>query len=80
VATPTQTFDDAVEQADAVVVAANHRTFRTPQALTAIVTGAGGGALIADPWDCWGAGQVFAHADEIQVLTSGSPAALTQRG
>jgi UDP-N-acetyl-D-mannosaminuronic acid dehydrogenase len=80
VATPTQAFDDAVQHADAIVVAANHSAFRAPEALGAIVAGAGGGALVVDPWDCWGAGQVFAHAEELQLLAGGLPAAVPQRG
>jgi UDP-N-acetyl-D-mannosaminuronic acid dehydrogenase len=65
VATATPSFEDAVRGADAVVVATNHSVFRTPQALAAIAAGAGGDCLIVDPWDCWGAGQLFAYAAEL---------------
>jgi len=71
VASPTQPFEDVVRGADAVVVATNHPEFRAPEALGSVAAGAGGGALVVDPWDSWGAGQVFAHADELVQLTGG---------
>jgi UDP-N-acetyl-D-mannosaminuronic acid dehydrogenase len=70
VATPTQSFDDAVLDADAVVVAANHSEFRTHETLRRIADGAKSGALIVDPWNCWGAGQVFSYAGEILALSA----------
>jgi len=48
-----------------VVVATNHPEFCTPETLRAIVAGAGGDALIVDPWNCWGAAEVFASAREV---------------
>jgi UDP-N-acetyl-D-mannosaminuronic acid dehydrogenase len=68
VATPTAAFDEVVAGADAVVVATNHSAFRTPEALRAITDGAGADALLVDPWNCWGAGQVFAYTAEIAQL------------
>jgi UDP-N-acetyl-D-mannosaminuronic acid dehydrogenase len=68
VPTPTSSFGDAVLDADAVVIATNHHEFCTPEALRAIVEGARGEALLVDPWNCWGAAQVFAHADEVALL------------
>ncbi|HEY6761003.1 MAG TPA: nucleotide sugar dehydrogenase [Baekduia sp.] len=68
VPTPTSSLEDAVLDADAVVVATNHHTFCTPDALRAIVAGARREALIVDPWNCWGAAQVFAHSDEVALL------------
>jgi UDP-N-acetyl-D-mannosaminuronic acid dehydrogenase len=68
VPTPTSSLADAVLDADAVVVATNHHEFRTPEALRAILEGARGEALVVDPWNCWGAAQVFAHADEVALL------------
>jgi UDP-N-acetyl-D-mannosaminuronic acid dehydrogenase len=65
VPTPTQPLEDAVRGADAVVVATNHPEFCTPETLRAIVAGAGGDALIVDPWNCWGAAEVFASAREV---------------
>jgi UDP-N-acetyl-D-mannosaminuronic acid dehydrogenase len=68
VATPTQSLAEAVLDADAVVVATNHPEICTPDALRQIVSGAKRDALVVDPWNCWGAAQVFAHADEVAAL------------
>jgi UDP-N-acetyl-D-mannosaminuronic acid dehydrogenase len=73
VATPTVAFEEAVAGADVVVVAANHSEFRDPRALAAIAQHAGGDCLVVDPWNCWGAGQVFAYASELAAL--GAPSA-----
>jgi UDP-N-acetyl-D-mannosaminuronic acid dehydrogenase len=73
VSTPTVSFEETVEQADVVVVAANHREFRDPRALSTIARGANDDCLIVDPWNCWGAGQVFAYASELAAL--GAPSA-----
>ena len=68
VATPTMSFEEAVDGADVVVVAANHHEFRDPAALAAIAERAGADCLVVDPWNCWGAGQVFAYASELAAL------------
>jgi UDP-N-acetyl-D-mannosaminuronic acid dehydrogenase len=68
VATPTVSFEEAVQDADVVVVAANHHEFCEPAALTAITGRASADCLVVDPWNCWGAGQVFAYASELAVL------------
>jgi UDP-N-acetyl-D-mannosaminuronic acid dehydrogenase len=68
VATPTASFEEAVRDADVVFVAANHHEFRDPAALATIAECAGGDCLVADPWNCWGAGQVFAYATELAAL------------
>ncbi len=65
VPTPTVSFEEAVQDADVVVVAANHHEFREPAALAAIAAGASADCLVVDPWNCWGAGQVFAYASEL---------------
>jgi UDP-N-acetyl-D-mannosaminuronic acid dehydrogenase len=70
VVTPTASFEDAVLDADAVVVATNHADFRRLETLRAIADSARRDALIVDPWNCWGAGQVFAHADELLALAA----------
>ncbi|MBI5105307.1 MAG: nucleotide sugar dehydrogenase [Solirubrobacterales bacterium] len=66
--TPTQSLEDAVLDADAVVIATNHPEFCTRDALRLVVEGARRDALVVDPWNCWGAAQVFAHADELLAL------------
>ncbi len=68
VPTPTSSLADAVLDADAVIVATNHHEFCTPETLRAIVEGARRDAIVVDPWNCWGASQVFAHADEVALL------------
>jgi UDP-N-acetyl-D-mannosaminuronic acid dehydrogenase len=67
--TPTQSLPEAVLDADAVVIATNHREFCTPDTLRLVVEGARRDALIVDPWNCWGAAQIFAHADEVVALS-----------
>jgi UDP-N-acetyl-D-mannosaminuronic acid dehydrogenase len=61
VPTPTQSFEDAILDADAVVIATNHSEFRGRQVLAAIADSAKGDAVLADPWDCFGTEQVFAR-------------------
>lgn len=70
VETPTQSFDEAILDADAVFVAANHPEFQELSALRQIADSARREAVVVDPWNCWGAGQVFAHADELLALTT----------
>jgi UDP-N-acetyl-D-mannosaminuronic acid dehydrogenase len=67
VPTPTASLEQAIDAADAVVVAADHSEFRDPRTLAAIAERAGD-CLVIDPWNCWGAGQVFAYASELAAL------------
>jgi UDP-N-acetyl-D-mannosaminuronic acid dehydrogenase len=68
VATPTQSFEDAILDADAVVIATNHSDFRRPEVLRAIADSAKGDAVLADPWDCFGTQQVFARPAEMVAV------------
>src|SRR5215210_1424913 len=70
VRTPTQPLGDAILDADAVVMATNHSAFRDPGVLASIADSARRDAIVADPWNVWGAGQVFGYAAEIAALTS----------
>jgi UDP-N-acetyl-D-mannosaminuronic acid dehydrogenase len=70
VVTPTASLEDALAGADAVIVATNHSEFREPRILASIAERASGDCLVVDPWNCWGAAQVFAYASEISLLTS----------
>jgi UDP-N-acetyl-D-mannosaminuronic acid dehydrogenase len=72
VATPTVSLEEAVRDADIVVVAANHHEFCDPGALAAIARLAAADCLVVDPWNCWGAGQVFAYASELAALGAAS--------
>src|SRR3954449_1944121 len=68
VQTPTSSFADAVLDADAVVIATNHSEFRGRDVLRAIADSARRDAVIADPWDTFGAAQVFGYASELAAL------------
>jgi UDP-N-acetyl-D-mannosaminuronic acid dehydrogenase len=68
VATPTVSLEEALEGAEVVFVAANHSEFREPATLAAISARAGADCLVVDPWNCWGAAQVFAYASELSTL------------
>ena len=57
--------------ADAVVVAANHDEFRGYEPLQLISELARPDALIVDPWNCFGAAQVFAYVTELSAMTNG---------
>jgi UDP-N-acetyl-D-mannosaminuronic acid dehydrogenase len=70
VSTPTAPLEQAVDDAAAVVVATNHPGFCTPDALARIAELADEDCLVVDPWNCWGAGQVFAYASELAALAS----------
>ncbi|MGI8557457.1 MAG: nucleotide sugar dehydrogenase [Solirubrobacteraceae bacterium] len=61
VATPTAPLEDVLSEAAAVIVATNHSVFRSPSVLAQIEQR----SIVVDPWDCWGAGQVFAYATEL---------------
>jgi UDP-N-acetyl-D-mannosaminuronic acid dehydrogenase len=68
--TPTQSLQDAVRDADVVIVATNHSTFETPETLRAIRALAGEECLLVDPWNCLGTGQVFLYAAESAALAA----------
>ena len=70
VATPTAEFDEAVAGADVVVVATNHAAYSTPEALAAIARTAAPDCLVVDPWNAFGAAQVFAYASEVAALSA----------
>jgi UDP-N-acetyl-D-mannosaminuronic acid dehydrogenase len=73
VPTPTVPLQQAIQDADVVVVAANHSEFRDTHTLTKIAESAKRDCLVVDPWNCWGAAQVFAYANELAAL--GAPSA-----
>ena len=70
VLTPTLSFEDAVAGADAVVMATNHPEFCGAARLRAIAESAAADAVVVDPWDCFGAAQVFGYASEIAALAA----------
>jgi UDP-N-acetyl-D-mannosaminuronic acid dehydrogenase len=72
VASPTASLDAALTDAEAVFVATNHSEFRDPRLLARLAREGSQHCLVIDPWDCWGAGQVFGYASELASL-AGAP-------
>jgi len=70
VPTPTVSLGEALDGAEAVIVATDHSEFRDPRTLAAIGERAGGDCLVVDPWNCWGAAQVFAYSSELAALVA----------
>jgi UDP-N-acetyl-D-mannosaminuronic acid dehydrogenase len=70
VATPTTGFDDAVAGSDSVVVATNHSAYSNADALATIARTAAPDCLVVDPWNAFGAAQVFAYASEVAALSA----------
>jgi UDP-N-acetyl-D-mannosaminuronic acid dehydrogenase len=68
VATPTASLVEALDGAEVVVIAANHAEFKAPATLAAIAERAAPDCLIVDPWNCWGAAQVFGYASELASM------------
>ncbi|HEX2016856.1 MAG TPA: nucleotide sugar dehydrogenase [Solirubrobacteraceae bacterium] len=68
VSTPTASLEEAISGADVVMLATNHAEFCRPEVLEQITAQAASDCLLVDPWDCWGAGQVFAYASEVAAL------------
>ena len=69
VATPTLGLDEAVAEAEVVFVATNHSEFCSPLTLERIGELGKPECLVVDPWDCFGAAQVFAYASELAILS-----------
>ena len=69
VSTPNQTLDDALAGAEVVFVATNHSVFCSPETLERIAECASPECLVVDPWNCFGAAQVFAYASELAILS-----------
>src|SRR5205823_7674074 len=74
-ATPTQPLEDAVRDADVVIVATNHSEFAGPGTLQQIRDLAGDDCLLVDPWNSLGTSQVFVYAAETPALLGASTAA-----
>jgi UDP-N-acetyl-D-mannosaminuronic acid dehydrogenase len=68
VRTPTQTLEDAVSNADVVVVATNHSVYSDEATLAVIARLATPDCLVVDPWNAFGAAQVFGYASELAAL------------
>jgi UDP-N-acetyl-D-mannosaminuronic acid dehydrogenase len=66
--TPTQPLQEAVEGADAVIVATNHSEFERPETMQTILSSASPDCLLVDPWNAFGTTQVFMFAGESAQL------------
>jgi UDP-N-acetyl-D-mannosaminuronic acid dehydrogenase len=65
---PGQPLEQAVQDADVVIVATNHSEFEGRGPLAEIVRRAADDCLLVDPWDALGTRQVFLFAAESAVL------------
>jgi len=65
---PTQPLEQAVQDADVVIVATNHSEFEGREAVTEILSRASSECLLVDPWDALGTGQVFVYAAETEAM------------
>jgi UDP-N-acetyl-D-mannosaminuronic acid dehydrogenase len=70
--TPTQSFDEAVTDADVVVVATNHSAYSNSSYLARVLSSVSRDAIIVDPWNAFGTAQVFAYAAELGAMSSAS--------
>jgi UDP-N-acetyl-D-mannosaminuronic acid dehydrogenase len=64
----TDSLEDAVADACAVVVATNHDKFSEAEAFRVLSERTAAGCLVVDPWNAFGSAQVFAYVDEIVAL------------
>src|SRR3954467_4045815 len=65
---PTASLEDALTDADVVVVATNHSEFSQPGMLHVIADTAARDCLVVDPWNAFGAAQGFGYASQTGAL------------
>jgi UDP-N-acetyl-D-mannosaminuronic acid dehydrogenase len=65
-------LEEAAVGAHAVFVATNHTTFRATSTLAVIAERARPECIVVDPWNCWGAGEVYSTIGELTALTAAS--------
>lgn len=65
--TPTASLQEAIDDADVVIVATDHSAYSTPEVLAEIAERAPD-CLVVDPWNAFGSGQVFAYAGEVAAM------------
>jgi len=70
VSTVTAELEEAVGEAEVVIIATNHSAFSESSALSAIAERAGADCVVVDPWNAIGTGQVFSYATELAALRS----------
>jgi UDP-N-acetyl-D-mannosaminuronic acid dehydrogenase len=72
----TDSLEEALTGADAVVVATNHDEFGQPGAIATVLERAASGCLVVDPWNVFGSARVFAPVAEVaSVADAVEPAA-----
>lgn len=72
----TLTFEEAVTGADAVILATNHSTWQNAATLERVAALAAPGAVLADPWNCFGQHAVFGDARELAASLAARSAAV----
>ncbi len=72
---PTQPLEQAVQDADVVVVATNHSEFEGRDTLGEILRRASRDCLLVDPWNALGTGQVFLFGAESAAMLGEATAA-----
>jgi UDP-N-acetyl-D-mannosaminuronic acid dehydrogenase len=60
----SESLEDALAGAEAVLIATNHSEFSEAATLSALSERTAAGCLVVDPWNALGAAQVFASVDE----------------
>jgi UDP-N-acetyl-D-mannosaminuronic acid dehydrogenase len=66
--TPTLPLEEAIRDAEVVIVATNHSEFERPEAQQEILDSVGVDCLLVDPWNSLGTNQVFAFAAETAAM------------
>jgi UDP-N-acetyl-D-mannosaminuronic acid dehydrogenase len=69
----TLTLAESVADADAIVLATNHSAWKDPAVLARIADLAAPGAVLADPWNCFGQDTVFGVASELAAASPTAP-------
>jgi UDP-N-acetyl-D-mannosaminuronic acid dehydrogenase len=76
----TLTLAESVADADAIVLATNHSAWKDPRVLARIADLAAPGAILADPWNCFGQDTVFGVASELADASDMSAAPVGSAG
>lgn len=73
VSTATDSLEEAVMDADVVIVAVNHDEFCQPKVMQLIRDSAKKDCLIVDPWDAFGSAEIFTFISQPQHDNAPSP-------
>jgi UDP-N-acetyl-D-mannosaminuronic acid dehydrogenase len=72
--TPTLDLEDALRDAEVIVIATNHSEFQGSALIRQIMRLAAPDCLLVDPWNALEAGQVFSYSAETAALVGADPA------